>query len=419
MKKIAIAILCLVVAHATVRAAPASQAKGAAASADAHAALRRKTFEKTWEIVRDKFYDPDFNGVDWNKVRERYAPQVASVKSDAELYELLRKMLSELKVSHMGIVTPDALKQMTAPPVTTGLGIRNVESRIVVTRILPGSSAEREGVRPGFVIAKISGADVNDLDDALARLHGAPNTKVGVTFLGERDEAREMTLERMPLQPGEIERTKFSGMSLYALFDARRLEGGIGYMRFTSFIPALDKKIRLGLASMHDAPGLIIDLRGNGGGDDSVAINLAGQLFDKPTQLMITRTRKGDTNYYRARPSKNPYLGPVVILVDGASGSASEQLAAGLQESGRAYVIGTVTAGDDMDAELEELPTGAYLIYAAGRPRTPKGVVVEGRGVIPDLEVNLTRAGLLSGNDAQLDAAIKHIKNQKTVKGTH
>ena len=413
MKKLLKAILCLVAAHAAVAAQVASKRPDAAAGAHA---LRQKTFEKAWEIVRDKFYDPNFNGVDWNRMRERYAPLVAAVKSDEELYELLNRMLGELKVSHMGVVTPDALKQMTAPPVTTGLGLRNVEGRVVVARVLPGSSAEREGVRPGFAVERVGGAGVKDLDDALGKLHGGPNTKVVVTFLDERDEAREVPLERVPLGRGEVERTKFGGgLSLYALFEARRLEGGIGYIRFTSFIPALNKKIQEAVASMLDAPGLVIDLRGNGGGDDSVAINLANQLFDKPTQLMVARTRKGDDLYYRTRPVKRPYLGPVVVLVDGGSGSASEQLTAGLQESGRAYVVGNVTAGDDMDAELEELPTGAYLIYAAGLPHTPKGAIVEGRGVKPDLEVNLTRAGLLQGFDAQLDAALRHIKT----KGTH
>jgi carboxyl-terminal processing protease len=411
MKKFLTTILCLAFAHAAA-------AQMAPKKSDAAATLRQKTFEKAWAVVRDKFYDPNFNGVDWNGVRERYAPLVAAAKTDAELYEILNRMLSELKVSHMGVVTPDALKQMTAPPVTTGLGLRNVEGRVVVVRVLPGSSAEREGVRPGFVVERVGGAAVKDLDDSLAKLHGAANTKVVVTLLNERDEQKELTLERMPLGRGEVERTNFGGgMSLYALFEARRLEGGVGYIRFTSFIPALDKKIDEAVASMLDAPGLVIDLRGNGGGDDSVAINLANQLFDKPTQLMVARTRKGDDLYYRAKPAKRPYLGPVVVLADGASGSASEQLTAGLQESGRAYVVGTRTEGDDMDAELEELPTGAYLIYASGLPHTPKGAVVEGRGVKPDLEVNLTRAGLLRGEDAQLDAALRYIRNRQTAKG--
>src|SRR4051794_7822573 len=106
MKKLLTAILCLVVAHVAVAAQVASKRPDAAAAAGTHA-LRQKTFEKAWEIVRDKFYDPNFNGVDWNRTRERYAPLVAAVKSDEELYELLNRMLAELKVSHMGIVTPD------------------------------------------------------------------------------------------------------------------------------------------------------------------------------------------------------------------------------------------------------------------------------------------------------------------------
>ncbi|MBV9924402.1 MAG: PDZ domain-containing protein [Acidobacteria bacterium] len=410
MKRLLCTILILLSAHA------AAAAQTPAKKPDAAAELRRKTFEKVWETVRDKFYDPNFNGVDWGEVRERYAPQVAAVKTDAELYDLLRKMLSELKVSHMGVITPDALRQMTAPPVTTGLGLRNVEGRVVVVRVLPGSPAEREGLRPGFVVEKVGGAAVKDLDDALGKLHGPANTKVVVTILNERDEAKDVALERVALGRGEVERTNFGGMSLYALFESRRLEGGVGYIRFTSFIPALNRKIHEAVASMLDAPGLVIDLRGNGGGDDSVAVDLAGLLFDRPVQLMVTRARKGEDFYYKARPSKRPYLGPVVVLVDGASGSASEQLTAGLQEAGRAYVVGHTTAGDDMDAELEGLPTGAYLIYAAGLPHTPKGLVVEGHGVKPDLEVNLTRAGLLRGQDAQLDAALRYIRT-KTSKG--
>ncbi len=81
-----------------------------------------------------------------------------------------------------------------------------------------------------------------------------------------------------------------------------------------------------------------------------------------------------------------------------------------MQEAKRAVVIGKRTQGDDMDADLMKLPNGAYLIYAAGEPRTPKGVVIEGRGVIPDIQVNLTRKDLLAGRDTQLEAAIEYIK---------
>ena len=176
-------------------------------------------------------------------------------------------------------------------------------------------------------------------------------------------------------------------LSIYALFESKRLEGGIGYLRFSTFLPALDGQIRTAIQSMHDAPGVIIDLRGNAGGDDSVALNMANQLLDKPAVLMITRRRHGDARDYRATPVAKPFAGPLVILVDEDSGSQSEQFTAGLQEIERAVVIGRTTKGSDMDADLEALPTGAYLLYAVGQPRTPNGVVIEGHGVIPDKEV--------------------------------
>lgn len=382
------------------------------AASESTPAVRQKTFQKVWEIVRDKFFDPNFNGVDWNKVHERYAPLVGSVKSDDELYELLGRMLDELHTSHMEIIPSAAPELTAAPPSTAGLGLRNIEGHVTVFRVLPGSSAAQTGLRPGYVVQRIDGADVKDLDDARAKLGGPPNTKVRVAVIDEHEESREVTLERLPLTSEQVDRAKFGTISFYALLDSQRLEGGIGYLRFSTFISTLNSKIRAVLESLHDAPGLIIDLRGNGGGDDSVALQMSNQLFDKPTQLMITRLRKGDSNYYRARPVKNPYLGPLVILVNEESGSASEQFSAGMQEVGRAYVVGKKTKGSDMDADLAKLPNGAWLLYAAGQPRTPKGVVIEGRGVIPNLDVSLTRAELLKGNDAQLSAAIQYLKQK-------
>ncbi len=152
-------------------------------------------------------------------------------------------------------------------------------------------------------------------------------------------------------------------------------------------------------------------MRGNGGGDDSVALKIANMLFDKETQLMITKTRKGDDFYYKAKPAKNPYSGRVAIIVDETSGSASEQIASGLQEAKRAFIVGKTTKGADLDSTSVGLPIKALLLYPYGQPRTPKGIVIEGRGVIPDREVSLTREDLLAGRDAQLEAAIDYIKS--------
>jgi C-terminal processing protease CtpA/Prc len=65
-----------------------------------------------------------------------------------------------------------------------------------------------------------------------------------------------------------------------------------------------------------------------------------------------------------------------------------------------------------MDATIESLPMNAFLLYPMGQPRTPKGALIDGRGVRPDIEVSLSRDGLLAGRDAQLEAAVEYIKKQ-------
>jgi carboxyl-terminal processing protease len=191
--------------------------------------------------------------------------------------------------------------------------------------------------------------------------------------------------------------------------ETKTLEDGIGYIHFTNFVP-LKKRLRNAFDSMHNAAGIIIDLRGNSGGETEAGLDLAGMLVEKETTHSIIQTRKGDYQY-KVKPEKNPYRGPVVILLDEESGSESEELTAGLQEVGRVVVVGKRSRGEDMDATFQELPMDSIgLLYPIGLPRTPKGAVIEGRGVIPDVEVNLTRAELLEGKDSQLETAIRQIR---------
>jgi len=372
--------------------------------------LRKKTFEKVWKTVNEKYFDANFGGVDWKAAHARYAPQVTQVKSDAEFYELMEKMLSEFKVSHLEILTPATIARLSEPGATTGLVLREIENQIVIARLSENSSATKANLKMGFVVTKINGETLKNLADAKRKVYGQPNTALRLSYLDEQNTERETTLERMPLSDND-KQDLGGGLRLYAHLESRRLDGNIGYLHFTNFLAILNPRIQTAVESFKDASGIIIDLRGNGGGDDSVALKIANMLFDKETQLMITKTRRGDDFYYKAKPAKNPFLGRVSIIVDETSGSASEQIAAGLQEAKRAFVVGKTTKGADLDSTSVELPVKALFLYPYGQPRTPKGIVIEGRGVIPDREVNLTRKDLLAGRDAQLEAAIDYIRN--------
>ncbi|HYJ47527.1 MAG TPA: S41 family peptidase [Pyrinomonadaceae bacterium] len=403
-----------------------------AAAREATPELRRRTFEIVWRTIKEKHFDPHFNGVDWDKVHDLYAPRVARVKNDKEFYELLQAMLDELHQSHFVVLPPELTykpEKKDTEEAGVGLSLRMVEDQAVVWRVLPESSAARAGLKPGFIIKEIDDQTIEQISAPARkrkespaslrasitgfieeRFLGEPGSSVRLVYLDASDQRREVTIKREKLR-GEMSPPIGSFPSLFTEFESKRLADGIGYVRFNFFHPILNQRIRAAVRSMADAPGLIIDLRGNPGGFDGVGQGLAGLLLDRQTSLGTSRMRQGYENYV-VYPLKNPYPGPVVILLDCMSGSASESFSGGLQSVGRAVIVGEQSGGGDLDASIDKLPTGALLLYAYGDFVTAKGVSLEGRGVIPDVEVQLTRASLLMDRDPQLEAAVNYIRKQ-------
>lgn len=400
--------------------------------------VRQETFDMVWTTVKEKHFDPDFGGVNWDKVREQYAPKVAAVQSDQELYALLQAMLGELRQSHFHIIPPEAiLDDDSKEPKGGGVGldIRLIDGQAVVNKVEPGSRAVAAGLRAGFVIKKIDDTPIDRIIErfskssespaitrtritrtAIARINGKPETTVRITYVDERDRTREITVAREKLK-GEMSPRFGNFPPQYAEFESNRIDGGIGYIRFNIFVTPLMDRIRAAIRSMLDARGIIIDLRGNPGGFGGMAPGIAGVLETKQISLGAMKLRTGRQAFI-VFPQKDAYLGPVVVLVDGGSASTSEILAAGLQENGRATIVGERTMGAALPSIFGKLPTGALFQYAIADFKTPKGVLIEGLGVKPDIEVKLTRRALLEGRDPQLDAAVgiinqKHSKQER------
>ena len=403
-----------------------------AAGQTGSAALRQESFDIVWRTVKEKHYDPKFNGVDWDKVRELYAPRLGQVKSDQEFYSLLRQMLGELHQSHFAIIPPEAVVEDAAEEPssgTIGVEVDYIDNLVLITRVEAGSPAARAGLRPGFAIKQIEATPVNQVVERfskldrspamkrlmtarsiLARLNGRPGTAAHITYLDERDQTREASVERAPFK-GEMSQALGNFPPQPTEFEAKRLANGIGYIRFNIFVSSLMERVRTAIRSMSDAPGIIIDLRGNPGGLGVMANGIAGLLEEKQTSLGTMHLRTG-YNHFAVFPQPPIYKGTVAVLIDSGSASTSEIFAAGLQELGRAVIVGERSAGAALPSFFTKLPTGALFQYAVGDFKTPKGVLIEGRGVDPDVEVRLSRAELLRGRDSQLEKAIELIQKK-------
>ncbi|MBO0858505.1 MAG: hypothetical protein J2P21_08575 [Chloracidobacterium sp.] len=412
---------------------------GAASYGETREDIRRQTFEIVWRTVKEKHFDPTMGGVDWDKAHETYAPRIAAVKSDREFYLLLQEMLGLLHQSHFNIIPPESLTpEDQDEPSGGGVGIdlRLIGGAAMITRVDPDSSAARAGLRSGFLIKQIGGRPVEEIIGAyaksaerpeikyirmtrsvLAATKGDLGTSVKIVYIDGQDRSRETTLERES-QRGELSPKLGNFPAQYTEFETKRIPnsasgaGYIGYIRFNIFTAPVIEKIKVAINGFGDADGMILDLRGNPGGIGGIATTIAGKICDGAGSLGVMRMRSGEMKF-AFFPQEKRYTGPVAVLIDGLSASTSEVLASGLQEWGRATIIGEKSAGAALPSFLQKLPTGALFQFAIADFRTPKGVLIEGRGVIPDVEARYDRASLLNGRDSQLDAAVEQIRKSR------
>jgi carboxyl-terminal processing protease len=172
-----------------------------------------------------------------------------------------------------------------------------------------------------------------------------------------------------------------------------------------------DIKKAMARFSAHHIRAVVLDLRGNPGGQGAMAIPVASLFVTAPVTLGTLKFRDfGQTMIAKPEIGALPFTGPMAILTDEGTASTSEMLAAGLQEAKRAVVVGDSTLGAVLPSVVEALPGGAIMQYVVADFKTPKGILLEGRGVQPDRRVVETRAALRTGRDPVLDAALVAIR---------
>ncbi len=419
-----------------VRSQIATLPAPAAPAASKDRQLNLETFEKVWTTIRDKHWEKNPGGLDWQAVHQEYRPRVEQAANIEEVRGVLKDMLSRLHQTHFGILPATVYAAVedfeAAAEGSTGIDLRVLDGQAVVTGVDPGSPAERAGVKPGWAILSAKGVNLQAVAKALAadpsipeivftrvlagRISGPIGSKIPIVFLegaGSGEELhRDLTLDLeaprgVPSSFGNLPETR-------VWFESKNFAGA-GYVRFNYFLdlPHVMEGFGNAVKDCQNCGGLVIDLRGNPGGLGAMAMGMAGYLLAKPgLRLGTMYTREAQLNF-AVNPRFPNFAGPVAILLDACSASTSEIFAGGLKDLGRARIFGTRSAAAALPSVIERLPNGDGFQYAIGNYVSEGGKPLEGEGVLPDLEVKLTRDALLAGRDPVLDAALNWIKGAK------
>src|SRR5258707_5313741 len=388
---------------------------------------RKEVFEKIWKEIYNHYYDPSYNGVDWKEVRQRYTPLVEATKSDQEFYALMSQMTSELHDAHTRFNSREQWKNLRRQQgVTVGFSVDDVDGKTVVTSVIPGTDAAHAGVEQGMVVLRVNDTPVAERVAEIEKKR-LPSSSERATrwfiynrvFAGPADSPVKVTLQRADGSVFEVS-VRRQIYSAAPEVTTHVLPSGNVYIRFDGFQRPITKEFRQALQKFRDAPGLIVDLRRNGGGDLAVLLPIAGYFFGRKTLFAkdSTRTRKPLSSYvglfklplqlYVGRPGDQIYSGPVVILVDAHSASSSEVLAAGMQNTLRAKNIGSQARGCVLGIAKPRGRKGGGVVGMSGVLWfSPKGRKLEGTGIIPDKIVVPTMFDLQRGRDAVLAEADK------------
>lgn len=406
--------------------------------------LNIESFEQAWSAVRDKNWDPDLGGLDWQAVHDELRPQIEKANTMKEARRVLRDMTQRLEQSHFAIIPASVYEEFEDSPEDenggrydgwVGIDVRVLLGRATVTSVEPDSPASTKGVRPGWEIIRIDGKKLAPLiariEDTLSestikdfmlvnvlndRLTGTVGEAVTVRFLDGGGKRVTLELERVKQKGFKV---SFGNLPVgYVWIDTRLINDTVGYIAFNFFMdpihvmPAFEDAVK----AFMDEDGIIIDLRGNGGGIGAMAMGMAGWFVkDKEQYLGTMRFRDAELRF-ALNPRLETYTGPLAILVDGCSASCAEIFAGGLRDLGRARLFGEVTAGAALPATFERFPNGDGFMYPIADYVSKDGDRFEGVGITPDVESPLTRGALLDGRDPALDAAVQWIREEKESK---
>ncbi len=338
----------------------------------------------------------------WNLVHTQYITQ--PVNDEQLMQGAIRGMISSLGDEHSSYMDPAEYNQVSTILMQgeyEGIGawVNTTDNKyLTINRPMPGSPAEKAGLKPGDQIIAIDGQDMTGISPEVARLRviGPKGSIVRLTILREG--------ETKPFDV-EIQRASITVPTV----ETKMLDNKIAYVSLYEFGEKTPQQLREALTSLmkQDPKGIILDVRNNGGGLLTTAIEIASEFIGDGT-VMFEKYGNGQQETFTAKKGGLATKIPLVVLINQYSASASEIIAGAVQDRGRGSLVGETSFGKGTVQVWSPLSNnqGAVRITVA-QWMTPNGTNVTHVGLKPDVEVKMTEEDIKANRDPQLDKAVE------------
>jgi len=344
-----------------------------------------RLFWEAWRIVESEFYG-------------------RPIDSKELTYGAIRGALFTLEDENTAFITPEHIAIIREDLTGTFEGIGalveiNENGYLVVVEPLEGRPADLAGLKAGDLVLEVDGVEIRGMNlvEAISLIRGPQGTTV------------RLTIQRQGIaEPFEVEIIR-QRIELRTV-EYRLLDGEIGYIKLNDFNSQAPRQLRAALVDLlaNNPRGLILDLRDNPGGLVTAAIDVGSEFIAEG--VIMSEGGKGIEEDYEAQGDGLATEIPLAVLVDGGSASASEIVAGAIQDYGRGILIGARTLGKGSVQVQHELSDGSGLRITVAHWFTPHGRLIEGQGLIPDIEVSITDEDMAKGLDPQLELAIDYLE---------
>lgn len=335
----------------------------------------QKLFDITWNIVNKEYYEPNLNHQDWAKWKRRYSNKI---KTEDDAKVAIDTMIASLNEPYTRFLNTKEYEDLTTSITSRifgiGVNIHSKSGKIVIFNVIPATPADLAGLKQGDIIAAVDKKDTNGMNiTEVANLVRGPENSV-VELIIIRD-GKKIT-KKIKRKEIKIKNVKSSV-----------LDNHIGYIQIISFMGGTTPSEFLeALENTKNTDSIIIDLRGNTGGLLDNAVFIAN-LFIPKGEIVEIIYRDGHKKVIKANSQYKLLNKPLVILVNGASASASEILSGALKDYKKAKLVGKKTFGKGLVQKVVPLPNQTGLNVTIAKYLTPNGTDINKLGIKPDIEI--------------------------------